>query len=451
MTRALPFVALAVALLALIACGGDDGPVDDRALRAAIAAADVAPLEPLEDVDDALFALGQALFFDPELSGNRDIACATCHAPTLATTDFVSLAIGTGGVGVGPNRLLPEGRRLYPRNTLDLYNRGHDEWTELAWDGRIRPRGDGGWTEPEDWEDTVMPDGLSGALAAEFIDAVSDRDRMAGRRGDLDVDGNPNELGGLEDEELPELWARVVARITAIDAYDELLSAAYPDAATDALDITHLANAVAEFVAHAFVADDAPFDRYLAGDDGALTEEEKRGAELFFGSAGCANCHAGPQLTDHAYHNIATPQVGLGQEDEEPMDYGRGRETNVPDERFRFRTPALRNVTETGPWMHDGAYTTLEGAVRHHLDCRGSLENYDPTQLKPELQFSFRDAPIQLQRILADVDPWCATAPRLGDHDVDALLAFLGALTDRGSLDLSGVVPASVPSGRSPR
>lgn len=443
-------VALAVTVLAGAGsgCGDAEVGIDDDALRASIARAGTTPLPTLPAADPALYELGRALFFDPEISGNRDIACATCHATSLATTDFVSLAIGTGGRGVGPNRVLPEARRLYPRNTLDLYNRGHAEWTELTWDGRIRPRGDGGWTEPEDWEDTLMPDGLAGPIAAHFVDAVSDRDMMNGRRGDLDVDGNPSELGGLDDEELPEMWRLLVARVMALEGYVELVGAAWPEVAPEDFDITHLANAVAAFVGAAFVATDSPFDRYLAGEDSALDPAGKRGADLFFGRAGCASCHSGPHLTDHGYHNLAVPQVGLGQEDEEPMDYGRGRGTNVPEERFRFRTPPLRNVTETGPWMHDGAYTSLEAAVRHHLDCEGSLGSYDPTQLKPELQFSFRNAPIQLQRIVAGVDPWCASAPRLSGSELADLLAFLEALTDPASLELEALVPESVPSGR---
>lgn len=439
---------LAMVVWAVSGCGDD--PISDAALRASMAEQGVVPLGPPPTVDPALYALGQALFFDPELSGNRDIACASCHAPSLATSDFISLAIGTGGRGTGPNRVLPEGRRLYPRNTLELFNRGYPEWTELGWDGRIQPLGEGRYTEPEDWEDTVMPDGLDSALAAQAIDALSDRDQMAGRRGDTDVDGNPNELGGLEDEELPELWRLLVARLTAIDAYVTLFDAAYPDIATEALDITHVANALAAFQAQAFVATDSPFDRFLAGDDDALEPPARRGAALFFGPADCVTCHSGPHLTDFEYHNIATPQVGLGQEDEEPMDYGRGRESNVPEERFRFRTPALRNVAETGPWMHDGAYTTLEAAVAHHFDCEGALRDYDPRQLKPELQHTFRDAPIQLQRILNEIDPWCAAAPQVDAGGRRDLVAFLEALTDPAALS-TAMVPESVPSGRQPR
>jgi cytochrome c peroxidase len=435
------------AVASLAACGGvspDDFTDDD--LRAALAASDVAPLESLGEPDPGLYALGQALFFDPEISGNRDIACSSCHSPSLATSDFISLAIGTGGVGVGPNRVLPEGRRLHPRNTSDLFNRGYAEFAELNWDGAIRPNGAGGFTDPEDWESIDFPSGFQNALAAQAVAMISDRDLMAGRRGDLDVDGNANELGGWEDDELPILWDGVVVRLQGAE-WTSVIEEAGLD--QDTLRITDIGNALAEFQAHAFISSGSPFDRYLAGDSAAMEDDARLGAWLFFGRAGCSGCHAGPHLTDQAYHNIGVPQVGLGQEDEEPMDYGQGRQTNVSEERFHFRTPPLRNTTLTGPWMHDGAYTTLRAAVEHHASCDTALTAYNPRQLKPELQHTFRNQPIQLQRIRSTLEDPCGVV--LSERDLDALLAFLDGLTDPDAEDLGELVPDSVPSGRSPR
>jgi cytochrome c peroxidase len=90
----------------------------------------------------AQIELGQALFFESDLSGNRDINCATCHHPAFALTDGLPLAIGTGGSGVGPERQLGNGRQFVPRNTPDLTNRGRPEWTVMFWDGRIE-----GWAD----------------------------------------------------------------------------------------------------------------------------------------------------------------------------------------------------------------------------------------------------------------------------------------------------------------
>ncbi|MCB9507152.1 MAG: hypothetical protein H6698_05050 [Myxococcales bacterium] len=421
-------VVAALIITASAACGPSELDTSPAAVRAAAVAAGAVALPEPPAVDAAKAAVGALLFDEPALSGNRDIACATCHVAALATTDLVSLAIGTGGVGTGPNRVIPEDRRLYPRNTLDLANRGYPEFVELHWDGRTRPRPGGGYTEPEDWEDTVMPDGLESALAAAAIDALSDKDQMSGRAGDIAVDGTPNELGGLEDEELPLLWERIVARAVAAGHGPALAAAFGVD--ESALDITHVANAIAAHVASAYIVRDTDWDRFLAGDDSALTAEARRGAALFYGPADCASCHGGPHASDLEYHNIATPQVGLGQEDEEPLDYGRGRETNVPDERYRFRTPPLRNVALTGPWMHDGAYTTLEGAILHHDGCEARLRSYDRLQLKPELQGTFRNADIVFTRMLTTLDPWCDRSLGLTGAEVAALVAFLDAMSE---------------------
>ncbi|MFT6397323.1 MAG: cytochrome c peroxidase [Bradymonadia bacterium] len=436
-----------IPLVLLAACGSDaDDSFTQEQLRSSIAEAGVSSLGDLPLRDDALYTVGQALFFDPDLSGNRDIACATCHAPSLATSDFISLAIGTGGSGIGPNRVLTEGRRLVPRNTPDLFNRGYAAFGELNWDGAIRARGDGGYTVPEDWDAIEGPDGYTSVLAAQSLSMLSDRDIMQGRRGDLDLDGNSNEFGGWDDDELPILWDAIVARVST-DAWAPLWEAAGYSVAE--LSIADVGNAMAEFQAQAFQSDESPFDAFLAGDSEALDAEQQRGAWLFFGDAACARCHSGPHLTDQDFHNIGAPQVGLGQEDEEPLDYGRGRQTGDTFDRFHFRTPPLRNTELTGPWMHDGAYTSLRGAVAHHVDCSDSLRNYDPRQLKPELQHTFRDEPIQLQRILSTLDEGCA-AP-ISASDIDAIVAFLESLTDPAANSLSHVVPESVPSGRAPR
>lgn len=130
------------------------------------------------------------------------------------------------------------------------------------------------------------------------------------------------------------------------------------------LGFQHAANAIAAFESAAYTFLDSPFDQYLEHDNnnGALADDAKRGALLFYGSAGCANCHSGSLLTDQRHHNIGIPPVGPGKAPESPLDFGRARETGRVKDAYEFRTPPLRNVTLTGPWMHSGAYTTLRGA-----------------------------------------------------------------------------------------
>ncbi len=429
--RAGAWSVVAALFVAMVACSGDEPRLSDDEIRARLAEAGVVSLETLPAEPAGLVALGEALFFDPVLSGNQDIACATCHVEDLGTSDFVSLAIGTGGYGTGPNRVIGLGRRLGARNTLDLYNRGYPEFGALGWDGAVEWTAEGvdvpvEWVEDRD----VFPEGVATPLEGFILAELADRRKMLGLRGDERADGELNELGGLDEVDRGEIWAPLAARVSDKPDYQALIAVAFPDRTGEPITVVEIARALAAYVSDAYRVTDTPFDRWLAGDPGALAPEERRGLEIFVGEGDCLTCHAGAHLSDFDYHNLAVPQVGLGQPDEEPLDYGRGRETEDPRDRYSFRTPALRNVVLTGPWMHDGAYTRLEAAVRHHLDCVDGLESYDTSQLKPELQHTFSDAPVHFNRILSTLDPWCERSVRgVSESDIAAVVAFLGALT----------------------
>ncbi|MCA9947855.1 MAG: hypothetical protein KC449_30445, partial [Anaerolineales bacterium] len=171
-------------------------------------------------------------------------------------------------------------------------------------------------------------------------------------------------------------------------------------------------------------------------------------ALLFYGDAGCATCHSGSLLTDQTPHALAVPQVGPGKGDESPLDLGRWRETAVDADMYAFRTPSLHNVAVSGPYMHDGAFATLEAAVLHHLDPETSLLTYDPTlHLHPELYDTFQNDPALLAEMLEYVDPDLAPERPLTATEIEALLAFLQTLTDPAVNNLDQFVPGSVPSG----
>ena len=165
-----------------------------------------------------------------------------------------------------------------------------------------------------------------------------------------------------------------------------LFQAAYPGVVLQASDITyvHAANAIAAFEAKAWRATDSPFDRYLNGESGALSPRAVRGAQLFYGRAGCSGCHSGTFQTDHQFHAAAMPQIGPGKGDGTLgyEDFGRERVTGDPSDRYRFRVPSLRNITLTAPYGHAGSYDTLEAMIAHHLDAVTSLENYDYGQAR---------------------------------------------------------------------
>lgn len=439
---------LRIAATALLVAGCGDGPGAasdlDTQVRQALAEAAVTPLSPLPAKDPALVLLGQALMFDKVLSGNRDVSCATCHNPVSGTSDGLSLAIGTGGAGSASSRVLSAAPQFIPRNSQELFNRGYAEFRTMFWDGRVLQADNGDFHTPAG---TQVPAGLSGALAAQAMFPVTTRLEMRGQVGDLDRFGAPNELAQFGDDERPAIWTALMNRLLAIPEYVSMFQAAYPAVAPAELGFQHAANAIAAFEVEAFTSVNSPLDRYVRWDDAALSEPEKRGALLFFGTAGCGACHLGPHLTDQRFHSIGVPQVGPGMSPDEPEDRGVERVTASSTDRFRFRTPPLRNVELTGPWMHDGAYTTLEAAVRHYLNTATALRSYDVSQLRADLRATHVSDPSTIEAMAASIDSQAVAALALSDGDVADIMSFLRSLTDPAAFDLTATIPASVPSG----
>lgn len=399
-------------------------------------------------VDIALAELGQKLFFDPILSGNRNVACATCHNPRFASADGLSLGLGDGAFGLGPERRvdpanLPEQR--VPRNSPALFNLGASEFTTLFHDGRLEvdPDQPGGIRTPLGAE---MISGFASLLSAQSMFPVLSPDEMAGHYSENDI-AQAVRQGFLTRE--GGAWARISARVAAIPDYQAAFDALY--GAGHPIRFTDISNAIAAFVAFEFRADDSPFDRFLRG-QGELTDAAMAGMELFYGKAGCSACHAGQFQSDQQFYAIAMPQVGPGKAarfETHARDTGRMRVTGDPADAYRFRTPSLRNVTRTAPYGHNGAYATLEAVVRHHLDPVASLRAYDPSQLiLPTLagadDLRAYSDPAETAAIAAANE----LAPvSLSDNEVDQILAFLDSLTDEASLAGRLGIPETVPSG----
>src|SRR5258705_4860615 len=178
-------------------------PSVDAQVRQSLRQWNVVRIGEMPVQDPALVALGQVLMFDKILSGNRDIACATCHQPSEHVADGLSLAIGTGGTGLGPSRTLGPGRQFVPRNAPSLLNAGLGLFY-VFWDGRISKfgPGPGGFTTPAG---TALPADLPNVLAAQAVGPVTNRRAKQGERGGPDRPRNANEHGHFGGNRVAEL------------------------------------------------------------------------------------------------------------------------------------------------------------------------------------------------------------------------------------------------------
>ena len=404
------------------------------------------------------FRLGQMLFFDPILSGTRDVACATCHLPGRGTSDGVVLSLGERAVGLAEERLALDTERVHPRNTMDIWNRGHPSVRNMFWGGRVCEI-----EAPVSRFQTPMmdclPDGIESVLAAQALIPLAGEEEMLGLPGDRSAPDLPGGHGdkldeialaaaGLDEDE-PEFFVAVhealmrrllgQAGTPLADwqiAYRRLITQAFPDMLLGAVTMGDLANAMGHFQELAFVTRKTPWDRYLAGEKDAMGADAKRRALLFYGKARCAACHSGPLLSDFQFHSLAMPQIGPGidvpdddSEDQSGDDRGLYEAMRIPRHLYQFRTPPLRNVTLTAPYFHSGAVANLVDAIALHLAPPAASPHESEAQ--PRASFSS-----MLKRGIA-----------LDSAERTSLLAFLPSLEDDQAGNRALIVPDSVPSG----
>lgn len=426
---------------------------------AAVAEPRAYPLpEPITEADFHSFdpdkaKLGQLLFFDKVLSGNRNISCATCHHPEHGGSDGLSLGIGEGGVGLGPGRSPGTGedriRKRIPRNAPAIWNLGHKSIDVMFHDGRLEASnlyGNAYNSPAQEW----LPEGLTTLISAQAVFPLVAQFEMA---------GNPkeNEIAGAIHDRIDAAWPILAKRVRILPEYGEGFVKAFDSVdSPDQVTIVEVAEAIGDYINADWRSFDSPFDAYLAGDEAALTPEARSGMDLFYGKADCARCHSGPLLTDQGFHAIGLPPFGPGRTrafDPYARDVGRMGESDRLEDAYRFRTPSLRNVARTGPWGHNGAYPTLRGIVEHHLDPDAALARWTPETA------NLPDAPwldaidfvvwqdrteMARQALYRDLQPIALTG-----SEVDALLAFLDSLTGATAGQHPLGRPETVPSGLS--
>jgi cytochrome c peroxidase len=375
------------------------------------------------------------LAFDRILSGNRDISCMTCHLPAAGTGNGRSLSIGQGATGLGSNRVHPGGVFI-PRNAPPLFNLTALE--SLFWDGRVSVDAEGRFRTPAGAAITPAMTRVFefGALSALGLFPVLSREEMRAESG--------NELAAISDAEPQAVWSALMERLGAIPEYRRLFENAYRATAFEDMTFAHASNAIAGFMISEFTFTDTPWDRFLAGQDDALTREQLAGAQTFL-SIRCSLCHNGPAFTDNQFHNVAVAQFGPGQ-GHGPSgrdDFGRFAVTGVARDRYAFRTTPLRNVMLTAPYGHDGAFFEVRDFIAHYSESDVKLRDFAVPRrerlLHETLLHNFDDILLTRDSIIHGVV--------LPEQVVDQLTAFMTALTDPAVRTLRLRVPYRVPSG----
>lgn len=254
-------------------------------------------------------ALGEFLFWDPILSGRMNVSCATCHHPEHGWADGRARSVGVDGMGLGPAR---SGSMETPFHSPSVLN--------VAFTGLLETDPGPGFVSGGYFWDL-----RANTLEDQAIDPIKSEVEM--RSSDF-----------LEDEIMPE----ILLRLSLIPEYQGLFSAAFEGPGP--ISEENIAKALATYQ-RTLISQPTRFDRFLAGDESALTGTEITGLNKFI-NAGCTNCHSGPMLADNL------------------IDVSKPVQTDKP----AVRTPTMRNVELTAPYMHDGSRVTLRDAIALYED-----------------------------------------------------------------------------------
>jgi len=298
----------------------------------------------------AKLALGRLLFWDPILSGNKDVACATCHHPKFGYAERLDISIGVDGLGLGETRRFasPGAIPFVKRNSQSLLNAAFNGIDSA---GHYVPS-----KAPMFWDIRAL------SLEAQALEPIKAFEEMRGH-------------AYPEDKALDS----VVARLRAIAEYRGLFMKAF--GSDQAANADNLGKALAAFQ-RSLVANNSPFDRYMRGDRNAMTRAQVRGMRRFE-RVGCANCHNGPMFSDYKPYVLSVPDNAKLSASDKGIN-----------ETYAFRTASLRNLAYTAPYMHSGVFRTLDDV----------LEFYDDIPRRPQNRNVRRGQLDPLLRRLDDVD-----------------------------------------------
>jgi cytochrome c peroxidase len=332
---------------------------------------------PIKLEDSLKVSLGRLLFWDPVLSGNKKVACASCHNPQHGYTDNLDLSIGIDGKGTGFNRQFIAGSESHfaKRNSQTILN---SIFNGIDSTGHYDPI-----TAPMFWDNRTK------GLELQAIGPLTNHEEMR---------GNAYEEKAALDS--------VVQRVKGIKEYIQLFEKAFTK--KDAVTAENITKALATFEG-TLLANNSPFDKYMRGDETAMTAYQIHGMNVFIRN-GCANCHNGPMLSDFKLHVLSVQE---------------NQKLGTPDlganDTYAFRTPSLRNLEFTWPYFHNGTTYDLNTAIDFYRTLsNGATGN-------PKLNYK-------------QVDP---LARAVIPNAIPEIMAFLDALNDP---NFDKKVPARVPS-----
>ncbi len=337
--------------------------------------------EPKDNISNAeKIRLGKLLFYDPILSGNKDVACVTCHHPNFGYAEPLDISIGVNGVGLGLKRKFknPDSVNFVKRNANTILNTAYNGITIK---GEYHAK-----NAPMFWD--LREKGLEAQALIPIQTLEEMRGTIIGEDEILDV---------------------IIARLQSTPEYVELFEKAFLSENT--INKKNLAKAIAAFE-RSLITPNSRFDKYVQGDENALSLAEKDGFNLFK-KAKCNSCHSGPMFSDYKMHILSV-------DDNTKLEF---LDTGI-DSTYAFRTPSLRNLRYTAPYMHNGSLQDLQAVLEFYEDIsNGNSKNVN--------------VPVK------NIDS-LARQIQIKVMDMSFIISFLNSLN---SEDFDKEIPESVPSG----
>jgi cytochrome c peroxidase len=348
--------------------------------------------------NNSMVTLGRLLFWDPILSGEKDVACATCHHPDFGYADGRALPIGVGGEGLGPSRIdaTNDDIGLVGRNSPTIIN---TNFNGISANGNFDPA-----QAPMFWDNRLR------SLEAQALGPLLSFEEMRGH-------------ALSENVALDSL----VNRLINIGQYNTLFTAAF--GINNSITSTNIATAIATFE-RTIIATESPFDKFQTGNQNALSQAQIRGMDRFQ-DIGCDDCHSGPMFSDFELHVVGVPDNNL-----------LATSDSGANGTYAFRTPTLRNLNETGPYFHNGVGSTLQQTIQFYITARnfargnngGGGQGGGGLNVNPNIAAN-------------DIDNDIQNLQDFNNNDIQDIIAFIQALDDPG---FDRTIPATVPSGLNP-